>query len=326
MIDFSVQLIENSLKLCYSMHNETKKRLYSEQERCKKVKNQLQQAKNNAIQDKRLAEKERDLCQSIYNKNINLLNKLKYEKTVLEETLNNQKMNLAQLKAYLSTIKQMSTDDQEVDTSSIESQIASLETQIKHNEERIKYLNNKISQIEVANAKLIQKKSMISQMIVKLGEYITKCQQSEKFLTSSFDAFYQKAHAFLGILDYCETKIKSAQYCAQNTNDDLTIICSRHSGFWSQKPRIVVERIDEVESLSNDWNRMCIRLNDCSDILMKYTKKYRKSIQDSVSKDVVKIASSINNNLNEIYELLNYNAKKTSEFEWHLKDYLKCKC
>ncbi len=326
MIDFSVQLIENSLKLCYSMHNQIKKRLYSEQERYKKIKNQLQQAKNNAIKDKSLAEKEKNLCQTVYNNNVTLSEELKQEKAILEETINKEMNKLAQLYGLLSMMNSMSSEDESVDTSSIESQIASLEADIRRNQEEIEYLNKKISQIEAANAKLIEIKGKISQMIVKLGEYITKCQQSEEFLTSSFNAFYNKARAFLDFLNYCEEKIKSAEHSAQAASNTLSSICSRHGGSWFQKPRIIVDSMYDLESLNNDWSRMCLKLNNSSGNLMNYTESYRKKIQDTVSKDVVKITSSIDQNLKEIYELLNDNSKKSSDFEWNLKDYLKCVC
>lgn len=326
MIDFSVQLIESSLKLCYSMHSEIKKRLYSEQERYKKIKNQLEQAKNNAIKDKNLAEKEKTLCQTLYNENVTLSEELKQEKAILEETINKEMNELAQLYGLLNMMKSMSDEEQSVDTSSIESQIARLEADIRRNQAEIKYINKKLSQIENANAKLIEIKNKISQVIVKLGEYITKCQQSEEFLTSSFNAFYNKARTFLDFLNYCEEKIKSAEHYAQEANNTLSSICSRHGGSWFQKPRIVIDSMYDLESLTNDWSRMCLKLNNSSGNLMNCTETYRKKIQDSVSKDVVKITSSIDQNLKEIYELLNDNSKKTSDFEWNLKDYLKCSC
>lgn len=352
MICFSLPVIEDSLRICKTIRYNAQKRMDEEQSRYKQLKAKLQCAENKANEDKRLAESERDLCQTIYDKNKSLSDQLNDEKNRLKTVIAQQESEISQLEAKISYLQSAlasmspprspSGDDPvaqaaynsrlsayERKRSAIESEISGLEarlrkvrTEMENNKRRVEFLTKKIEQIKDANAKLMKTKESIVQAVTKLNQYIKNCRQVGDALGGAFAKLTDEVRQFVGTLNDLEGIIKEAQRSAEAAYDALGRICSEYA-FNLGNTRIEVDSIDSLESLDKALHKTCMKLGMVEGYLLDCTNRYCERIQDAVSKDVNKIVSDIDQKLKEIYDLLEDRSSNTEKLKNSLNDYLK---
>lgn len=344
-VDYTLKEIEDTRNLCWALKSEMDKKLQYEYEKYNKIFNELVKTIDKVCKDISCAENEKKYAQEIYEKNKQLKDKLKAEKEKIEGEVARQGEKIHSLEATIGCLESKksnltppsppTTDDDnakaeyqskykaylnqkdvlsdQIDT--VHNQISSIKKDIEKNKIRINQLSMEINKIDSANIQLTRIISEISQSIIMLKQYKEMCQKVKNQLKYDFSYLYEKVRDASGIIESRCHRIEEIERRAEYASDSLTKLLDK------RYERIRIYKVNNLELLNDDWEKMNIRLSKSKDELKECTEEYRKNIHDNISKDVEKNVKRIDESLKEIYDILKNKCKYSKELKDNLEYY-----
>lgn len=342
-VDFTLNEIEETKDLCYTMLNEMNKKLDNEYEKYIIIIHHIEEIIEEVCNDIVCAKAEKDLAEEVYDKNIKLKEKFNAEIEEIEKELVEQRKKTISLeknidllveeknniccpsladadndsKVYSALVSQYN-NQRTLITNKICNQcdlLDALEKSIENKTKRIELLEKEIKKIDNANNQLLMLIKEIKQSIIYLEQYRDKCYNLKNRMENDFLYMYNKVKGASNHIEIKINIIKKIYISAECASDRVAKLLGTRIG------RINLYSIYDLEVLNNDWYKMNRKLDESKNNLKSCTDVYIKNVKDNISKQIEKCIKEIDEDLKEIYSILNNKCNYSNEIKNYLEEY-----